>query len=288
LVEEDRVRVLVTGASGFVASHLVPALVDQGDEVFALSYDRDRIPSVGTPVYVDLATEFDSSDLPVVDAIVHLAQANVPFPDGAAALFAVNTGSTAKLLEHARSCGARSFVYASSASVYGLGNRPWSENDEPSARDFYSATKRASEIMLAAYEGELATYAMRLVAPYGPGQQNRMIPRLIASVREERPIVLNEGGRPRMNPVYIGDVVDLVKALLAGAAAGTYNVAGDEAVSIRQLGERIGRIVGAEPRFEDGTGSPGGDLVCENSRMTTLISNHLVSLDEGLERVAAA
>jgi nucleoside-diphosphate-sugar epimerase len=281
------VKVLVTGASGFVASHLVPALIEQGDEVFALSHDPERQPPVAAPVQVDLATAFDAMDLPVVDAIVHLAQANVPFPDGAAALFAVNTASTARLLEHARTCGARSFVYASSASVYGLGDRPWREEDELSATDFYSATKRASELLLAAYEGELATYAMRLVAPYGPKQQNRMIPRLLASVQEARPIVLNEGGRPRMNPVYVDDVVDFVKVLLAGAETGAYNVAGDDAVSIRQLGERIGRIVGKEPRFEEGTGSPGGDLVCDNSRMTALASNNLVPLDEGLARMAA-
>src|SRR5205823_3574331 len=155
-------------------------------------HDAARCP-VGDriePFELDLRM-FAPDELPAVDAIVHLAQANTPFPDGAASLFAVNTASTALLLEHARRCEASSFVYASSASVYSLGDRPWREDDAPAARDFYSATKLASERLVAAYEDILSAWCMRLVAPYGPGQRNRLIPRLVTSVQEGLPITLN-------------------------------------------------------------------------------------------------
>jgi nucleoside-diphosphate-sugar epimerase len=270
-----------------VAQHLVPALAEQ-NQVLALTHDEARVPAHGDfeTVVVDLR-RVDEIELPTVDAIVHLAQANVPFPDGARDLFAVNTASTVSLLEHARTCGASHFVYASSASVYGFGERPWIEDDVPAATDFYSATKLAAERFVGAYEQFFGTTIMRLVAPYGPGQRSRMIPRLIDSVREGRAITLNEGGRPRMNPVFVDDVVALVAAAIESEGHNLVNVSGPDAVSIRELGETIGGVLGREPVFENGTGVAPGDIVCANDRMLeTFGLGPLMPLREGIARAA--
>lgn len=282
-------KVLVTGATGFVAGHLVPALSREHD-VVALGHDPDRIATAAgvETLQIDLRERGFEERLPQVDAIVHLAQANVPLPDGAADLFAVNTASTAALLEHARRSGATRFVFASSASVYGLGDKPWSEDDAPAATDFYSATKLAAERLVGAYRADMGTTIMRLVAPYGPGQRHRMIPRLLASVREGRPITLNAEGRPRMNPIYIDDVVQIVLAALESDGHQVVNVAGDEAVTIRELAETIGNAVGLEPVFEEGT-AVSGDVVAENRRMREAFGlDSLVPLELGLKRTAAA
>jgi len=284
------VRVLVTGATGFVASHLVPRLA-QEHEVIALGHDADRIAG-GDGVErleLDLRDRDFAERLPEVQAVVHLAQANVPFPDGASDLFAVNTASTAALLEHARRAQARAFVFASSASVYGLGDAPWREDDALSARDFYSATKVSAERLVLAYEQQFSATIMRLVAPYGPGQRSRMIPRLIDSVREGRTITLNPGGRPRMNPVFVDDLVDLIRVALHATGSSVVNVAGDDAVTIRELSDLIGSIVGRAPLYEEREGAPGGDIVCDNGRMKDLLgASALVPLREGLSRTIAA
>jgi nucleoside-diphosphate-sugar epimerase len=280
----DRMKVLVTGATGFVASHLVPALAAT-HEVIALGHDESRIPPGDgiEPLVVDLRDAADAV-LPKVDAIVHLAQANAPFPEGALDLHAVNTAATVALLDHARRCGASRFVFASSGSVYGLGDRAWTEDDVPAATDFYSGTKLAAEHFVRAYAPFFGTTVMRLAAPYGPGQHNRMIPRLIAKVQERRPITLNAGGRPRMNPIYVTDVVAVVAAALQSAGDQLVNVAGDDVVSIRELAERIGKVVGVEPVFEPGDGT-AGDLVCSNDRMRAVFGlSSLVALDDGLAR----
>ena len=280
-------KVLVTGASGFVAQHLVPALAEEHD-VVALTHDEARVPSRGEfeTLVVDLRRIADA-ELPTGDAIVHLAQANVPFPDGARDLFAVNTASTVALLEHARTSGASHFVYASSASVYGFGERPWTEDDVPAATDFYSATKLAAERFVGAYAQFFGTTIMRLVAPFGPGQRNRMIPRLIDSVREGRAITLNEGGRPRMNPVFVDDVVALVGAAVVSDGHHLVNVSGPDAVSIRELGETIGSVLGREAVFESGSGTAPGDIVCANDRMfETFDLGPLTPLREGIARTA--
>jgi UDP-glucose 4-epimerase len=282
-------RVLVTGSTGFVAGHLLPALATQ-HEVYALGHDAARIPNLEgvEPLVVDLRSARDAS-LPEVDAVVHLAQANVPFPDGALDLHAVNTASTVALLDHARRCGAHRFVYASSASVYGFGDQPWTEDDAPAATDFYSATKLAAERFVGVYSDTFGTTIMRLVAPYGPGQQNRMIPRLIANVRDGRPITLNAGGRPRMNPIYVGDVVRVVEAALESEHDQLLNLAGDDVVSIRELGEAIGRVVDRKPEFEEGTSSAAGDIVCDNDRMRAFLGPAvpLVGLHDGIRMTSA-
>jgi nucleoside-diphosphate-sugar epimerase len=283
-------RVLVTGATGFVASRLVPRLA-QEHEVIALGHDADRIAGADgvERLEVDLRDRDFAQRLPEVEAVVHLAQANVPFPDGAADLFAVNTASTAILLEHARRVQAQAFVFASSASVYGLGDMPWREDDTLSARDFYSATKVSAERLVLAYEQQFSGTIMRLVAPYGPGQSGRMIPRLIDSVREGRTITLNPGAGPRMNPVYIDDLVDLIRVALHASESNVVNVAGDDAVTIRELSDLIGSIVGREPVYEEREGARGGDIVCENGTMKNLLGGSpLVPLREGLARTIAS
>jgi len=280
--------VLVTGATGFVASHLVPALVSRGHGVLQLGHDTARIPEVdgAEPLLLDLSRPFDPDALPDADAVVHLAQANVPFPASAAELFAVNTASTACLLEYARGRGASRFVLASSASVYGFGDQTFVEDDPPRARDFYSATKLASERFVAAYSEQLGTTIFRLVAPYGPGQRDRLIPALVERIREARPITLNDGGRPRTNPIYVDDVVHAIFAALE-SPRGLVNVAGDEAVTIRDLGELIGQTLDIEPVYEQGDGGTPGDLVANNARLHAFAGD-LVPLRDGLRRTVLA
>src|SRR5262249_51371019 len=158
------------------------------------------------------------------------------------------------------------FVYASSASVYGFGERPWTEDDVPAATDFYSATKLAAERFAGAYDAMLGTTILRFVAPYGPGQRNRMIPRLIDNVRAGDPITLNQGDRPRMNPVYVDDVVRVVDAALRSDGSSLLNVAGPDAATIREIVEHIGRALDVEPDFVQGDGT-AGEIVCDTARM---------------------
>jgi nucleoside-diphosphate-sugar epimerase len=282
------VRVLVTGATGFVASHLLPALAATGHDVLALGHDAQRIPSHDrvAPVVVDLR-DLDASALPEVDAIVHLAQANVPFPQGARDLAAVNAGSTAALLDHARRVGVRRFVLASSASVYG-GGLELEEDDPLRATDFYAATKIAAERFVAAYAGLLeGTTTMRLVTPYGPGQMGRLIPRLAQRIRAGDVVVLNEGGTPRLNPIFVADVVRVVISALEQPGHRRVNVAGDEIVGMRELAQLVGEALGVEPSFEE-SGVTALDVVARNERMKRELGvDGLISLSEGLRRTLA-
>jgi nucleoside-diphosphate-sugar epimerase len=284
-------KILLTGASGFVGGHLAPRLVEAGHSlVCGVRGSSGYEPPPGARrIELDLARPLETATLPEADAVVHLAQANVRFPEGAQELYSVNTASTLELLEHARRTGAQRFVYASSASVYGFGDRPFVEDDALAGRDFYGATKIGAEALVRAYGGLLTTAVLRLVVPYGPGQQARMIPGLIGRVRAGTPVTLNAGGRPRMNPLYIDDVVRAVLGVLELEDAAVLNVAGDEPVTVRELAEQIGAVVGREPIFEDGEGDVPGDIVADTSRLHELLDiRPLVPLAEGLRRTAEA
>ena len=280
-------RILLTGASGFVGGYLTPALVSAGHEVHALVRNPGAYEASDgvTPIEADLEN-LDRVALPEVDALVHFAQANVPFPDQAGTLYAVNTASTLVLLEHARRCEARRFLYASSASVYGFGDRPFTETDPVSAHDFYATTKINSEQLVGTYGRFVGTSVFRLVAPYGPGQRGRMIPGVIGRVREGRPVTLNGGGRPRMNPIYVEDAVRAAVAALELDGNHVVNVAGEEIVGIDRIAELAGEALGREPVFEAGDADAPGDVVADTTRFNELFDlSHRVSMAEGIRRM---
>ncbi|MEP6811474.1 MAG: NAD(P)-dependent oxidoreductase [Actinomycetota bacterium] len=281
-------RILVTGASGFVGRQLAPALAAVGHDVFALVRDTATAPVEATAIEADLERPLDLDVLPRVDAVVHLAQANVPFPDGARALHRVNTIATHELLELARLSAARVFVYASSGSVYGFGTGAVREDDVRCASDFYAVTKRSAELLLEAYAPLVATVALRLFAPYGPTQTGRLIPNLIERVREGVPVALNDGGRPRMTPIFVDDVVRAFTRALELDRHQVVNVAGDEVVGIDELAAVIGEAVGRAPVFETG-GSAPGDLIGDNRLMhELLVPGRLVPLADGIRATALA
>lgn len=284
-------KVLVTGATGFVAHQLIPALAATGREVVALGHDKTRMLSVDgvENVVADLHEPVPRGTVGAVDAVVHLAQANVPFPAGARSLFLVNAGSTQDLLSLASEVGASRFVFFSSGSVYGLGSERVTEDSSRRAGDFYATTKRIGELLVESYGSAMSTAVLRLFAPYGPGQQRRLVPALIARVRERRPVTLNDGGRPRMTPIFVGDVVRVVERALETDGNHVVNVAGDEIVGIGELARVIGDVLGVKPVFEEGAESVDGDLVAVNERMHALYGiDELMPLREAMARTVEA
>ena len=295
--------ILVTGAAGFIGSHLVPWLAQRNPQrrVYALVRPGSPLPAPAAGVYYvpwDLAATrplaphaawdeqaaTDKQRLPGhVDAVLHLAQANVPFPDQAAELLAVNIASTQRLLDYARAAGTAVFLLASSGSVYGSGGdagavphlasavRPWREDDAPQPDDYYGATKLAAEWLVRSYRAYFHTVILRLFAPYGPGQTGRLIPGLIGRVRDGRPVTLSRGARPHFNPLYVADLLPMVEQALTLQGEQVLNVGGDEVLSIRDMAEIIGSVLGKAPRYEPAPGAPPNDAVGDVARMHALL-----------------
>jgi nucleoside-diphosphate-sugar epimerase len=151
---------------------------------------------------------------------------------------------------------------------------------------FHPATKLMAEQILSYYADPLEILCLRLFAPYGPGQVDRMIPRLIESVRTNQPITLSRGGEPRLNPIYIADLLEVFAQAVSGAGRSVVNVAGPTAVSVREIAEIAGRALGRDPLFVDRDQGDGGDLLADTTLMHRSFDlERMVEPEDGIRRV---
>lgn len=251
-------RILLTGGTGFIGRVVARSLSEGGHRLFCTIRPGRDAPEGSVPVLADLGTGTIEDFAEPVDAIVHMAQSSRyrDFPAQASDIFNVNVAATASLLCMARKLGARCFVLASTGSVYSGGAGRMTEDAPVRPHDYYAATKVAAEAMLPPYRPYFRTCALRLFAPYGPGQRGRLIPTLIERVRSGTPISLDGPDGLRLATTYVDDVAATFVAAVENADwVGIYNVASPLPTSIREIGQVLGGLLGVAPVFER-TGNP--------------------------------
>ncbi len=259
-------RALVTGAAGFIGSHLSRRLVVDGHEVVGF----DDL-SAGRPELLDgLEVRLVEGDLRDADAVADAtAGCEVVFHQAAlksvprsmaepVAFTEVNVLGTLHVLLGAREVGA-SVVFASSSSVYGDQDRyPVTEDMTPRPRSPYAASKLAGEAYCRAWwEGyAVPTVALRYLNVYGPGQDPAseyasVIPRFIgACLGGTRPVIHGDGEQAR-DFTFVDDVVEvnlLAARMPEAARGGVFNVGGGLApTSINELLAIVAEETGDEP-----------------------------------------
>jgi nucleoside-diphosphate-sugar epimerase len=253
-------RYLVTGAAGFIGSHLAEALLAAGHDVVGLDcftdyYDVELKEENARRLDVwrlDLAA--DELDFEGFDGIFHLAaQPGVrSFGDVFPLYVERNVLASQRVFEAAARAGAR-VVLASSSSVYGEAERyPTPEETEPRPVSPYGITKLACEHLARAYGRSfgLDVVVLRYFNAYGPRQRPDMaFPRIVAALADGSPFRLfGDGGQSR-SFTYVGDVVVATALAMESAAAGAvYNVGGGEEATMR---ETIARLEGISGRTLD-------------------------------------
>jgi UDP-glucuronate 4-epimerase len=252
--------VFVTGAAGFIASHLVSRLLREGCQVIGVDnfdpfYDRsikkNNLRShADNPRFRFIEADICDADvlsreIPAdVDVIVHLAaKAGVrPSIQDPVGYQRVNVTGTLNLLELARARGVPQFVFASSSSVYGVNPRvPWSETDAvllPISP--YASTKVSGELLGHVY-GHL--YGIRFVAlrfftVYGPGQRPDLaIHRFARLMLEGRAIPVFGNGETRRDYTYVDDVIDGICAAMTydGSPYEVINLGNNRTVTLNEM-----------------------------------------------------
>jgi CDP-glucose 4,6-dehydratase len=255
--------VLVTGASGLVGSHLVPALRAQGAEVAA--FDGD---------VADAAAVSRAVDEHAADTVFHLAAQTIVGEANASPLptFEVNVRGTWNVLEACRAGGVRRTVVAASDKVYGpCANGTAFTEDAPLAPRFaYDASKAAADLLARSYWHTfgLPVATTRFANIYGGGdrQDSRLVPELVAAIAEDRAPVIRSDGSPEREYLYVDDAVDaylaIARALDDGVARGeAYNAGGGRPHSVREVVETLIRVAGSdvEPEFR-GDGVPPAEI----------------------------
>lgn len=299
-------KALVTGAAGFIGSHLCERLLTGGAEVlgvdsFAPTYDtgmrRDAIELIrlnGSFSFIegDLATMELNEVLYDVDVVYHLAaRPGVRASwDDFSQFVEANIMVTKRLLQAlARSSTPPKLVFASSSSVYGPADvYPTPESTPLAPISPYGVTKASAEHLLAAYVSQygLDAVALRYFTVYGPRQRPDMaFYRWITAALLGRPLPIYGDGNAIRDFTYVSDVVDATVTATALPPGTVANVAGGTPASIKETLDLIATLCETGITMENidsARGDPrqtGGD--------TTLIRSTtgwepMVSLEEGL------
>jgi UDP-glucuronate 4-epimerase len=278
-------NVLVTGAAGFIGSHLCERLRARGDTVvgfdnFDAFYPRAVKERNLTALQADAGFRLVEGDLrqPAdlaqavrgVDAVVHLAALAGVRPSllDPVRFYEVNVLGTLHLFEACRAAGIRRIVFASSSSVYGLDSQvPFREAD-PCATPLspYAATKRACELVAfnAHHLHGQSLTALRLFTVYGPRQRPDLaIHKFTRLIAGGRPIELFGDGSTSRDYTWVGDIVDGIIAAVdqqgrdAAPAYRAYNLGGSQTTSLRELVDMIAAALGKQPIVDWKPEQPG-------------------------------
>lgn len=222
-----------------------------------------------------------------IDCIIFLAQGNQIFPEGAIKEFKVNTVSTLELLEFGRKQKIKKFIYFSTGGVYGYGPKKFREQDLPRSKNFYEGTKIAAESLIWQYRSFFSCIIVRPCFPFGPGMApQRLFAKLIRNIASGAPITIKNNGNPRINPIYISDLINVIERLLNFNESVILNIGGEKVYSIENITSKIGQIMGKKPQLKYIKESPANqNLVCDISLAKSLIDfQPAVSLNEGLRK----
>ena len=302
---------LVTGAAGFIGSHLAEALVARGYRVIGVDVFVDFYPRSmkeanlmslsQAPTFQLIEADLRTMDLEAlltgIDYVFHLAaQAGVRTSWGNSFRSYVehNVLATQRLLEAALKSGVQRVIYASSSSVYGdTPDQPAREESRPAPVSPYGVTKLAAEHLCRLYTVEhgLPTISLRYFTVYGPRQRPDMAFHkfIRALLRNELLPVYGDGEQSR-DFTYVGDIVAAnLAAMQLGHPGACYNLGGGNHTTINEVLGLLELITGKCARVHYSARQPGD--TAHTAADTTLARTELSfapawRLDEGLRMEA--
>jgi UDP-glucose 4-epimerase len=251
-------RVLVTGGSGFIGSHVLDALAVAGHEPVVL----DLVPSHHHPAGTFVTICGDITDRDVVrravrgcDAIIHLAavaDVNDVVADPVRA-DSVNAHGTEVILEAARREDVERMIYGSTVWVYGNADAEEATEDTPLVlpAHLYTATKLAGEMYALSYNAMYGAghTILRFGIPYGPrARPAAVVPSFVLRAQRGEALAIAGDGRQARQFVYIEDLAAGIVAALSPQAAGrTFNLVGTERTSVREIADVVCRLLAPVP-----------------------------------------
>jgi len=302
-------KVVVTGAAGFIGSHLSERLLADGHEVTGVDCFTDYYPRPVKEKNLERLREHrafrlvearlqDADLAPIVDGAAHVyhlaAQAGVRASWGRefAHYTDHNVLATQRLLEAALERGRPRVVYASSSSVYGDAPALPLREDGPCAPvSPYGVTKLAAEHLARLYHRNhgLPTVSLRFFTVYGPRQRPDMaFHRFLRAARDGGPVTVYGDGLQTRDFTYVDDIVAAVRAAgLSGRPGSVYNVGGGERIALNDVLRLVERVTGRPLRVERQESQKGDmrDTFADTGAAARDLGfRSIVALDDGLAR----
>ena len=280
-------RVLVTGGSGFIGSHLIRRLANEGYEVFNIDIRSPNPIDIRDVKRVKRVFEEFRPE-----AVVHLAAvASVPLCEqNPREAYETNVLGSLNIFKLCSEYGAKC-IFSSSAAVYGEPNViPTPEDAPKDPINHYGLTKLVGEY-ICRFIMKTNYVIFRIFNCYGPNcNRSYVIPDTIRKLtKNKNPIRMLGTGEESRDFVYIDDVINaILLAINKKDVIGTFNIGTGKNIKIRELAAKIAQIMGKKVRFVFDTKKRKGDfsISCADiSKVTKMIGWYpKVSLDEGLKR----
>ncbi|PHR58525.1 MAG: NAD-dependent epimerase [Arcobacter sp.] len=283
-------NILITGANGLLGKSLLQKL-SLKHNIYAIVGKNNKLKSTDNIKILEIDLfNLNINKLPKnIDVIYYLAQSNHfrEFPSKTIDMLNININAPVRLALWGKQNNIKKFIFVSSGGVYKHPIKPLQEVFEKNG--FYLDSKLSAEILLRNFASFFETFVIvRPFFMYGPGQNTSMlIPRLINNVQDENEITLSYKNGIKINPIYVDDVSISMEKLLDLKGEYTFNIAGNEVVSLRELSEMIGIIVNKTPKYKVLDNSQS-DLVADISKMKEKLCKPTMALIDGLERVYRA
>lgn len=247
-------RVVVTGASGFLGGALVRLLSARGHDIIATGRDAQKLTALKSDRVETVALDLADQQAPKLacDAVVHCAALSSPW-GRRSAFYRDNVIGTQGALALARASGARRFVNISTPSVYfrfkdQIGVRE--DAPLPPPVNAYADTKRQAELLVLAAD-DLDPIILRPRGLYGPGDTT-LLPRLLAAA-QTRALPLMNGGHAATDLTYIDDVAEAAYAALTASTPlqqRIFNISGGEALNVREVAESAAKQAGSTVQWK--------------------------------------
>lgn len=285
-------KILITGTNGHLGARAIKELCVE-NEIHAIVRVKPKNALSGVTYHtIDLSDDWSSSVLPdQIDAVIHLAQSRCfrQFPKQAPDIFQVNVNSTAKLLDYALRAGAKRFVLASTGGLHRPSEsmiREYSPIDPPDGPlAYYFRSKHCAELLTHPYKDLINISVLRPFFIYGPGQSpDKLIARLLTSVRDGLQIKLTGSNGLVVNPVFVDDVVGLLCSILDAPGSQTLMVAGPDALSIREIADILGKCIGRAPVYNEIEGN-NEQLIADYRKVQTMLNRPLISFSDGISQL---
>lgn len=308
MAELADVPVLVTGATGFIGSHLTARLIDEGAKVHALTSTVSAVyPQRLLPLRHDLTLhEGNLADRSAMDAVAAEVRPRLVFHLGAYThvgkswqrvdeCIQANVQGTVNLLQALAPYGFDKFVYTGTSEIYGDVDVPFTEDGPVNPISPYSVSKYAAERYCRMFfQGK--GWPLVIVRPfntYGPAQSpDRVIPEIIVRALRGQPLAMTDGRQTREFNFVSDIAAGFVAAALKGEPGRLYNIGCGEEVSMRDLATMLLRLMG-DPITPDFGALPERPteiwrMYADSTRAQTELGwAPKVGLEEGLQRTIA-
>lgn len=254
-------HILLTGATGFIGSHLLESLLQQGFKVSIIKRTTSNTWRINHLIDQISIYDYDREELEQVfkegsiDTVIHLATCYRKYESASDIdeMTRANIAFPSELLVQGAKYGVSQFINTGTYFEYDCSVQPVSESANLKPFNYYAATKTAFEGILKSYSEALKISTLRLFSPYGAKDNNKLIPMLIKKGFSGEKISLSEGFQ-KIDPIYVDDIVSAYLRCIDLADNETgydvFNIGSGQSNSIRDIvsviEEKLGRSLSVE------------------------------------------